>query len=95
MEGQLSNLKIWQGGDRTTGTLIIDSALNDNSNIIANASSPVNANVWSGTVTVTGESSGDINSVNVLSTAGASSQVSVAATVAGDDVLIELTLSSR
>ena len=92
--GQLSDLKIWDGGDRTTGALIIDSALNDNSNIIANAASPVNANVWSGTVTAMGESSGDINSVNVLSTAGASSQVSVPATVAGEDVLIELTLSA-
>ena len=92
--GQISDLKIWSGGDRTTGTLIIDSALDDNSNIIANAASPVNANVWSGTVTATGESSGDINLVNVVSTAGASSQVSVPATVAGDDVLIELTLSS-
>ena len=39
--------------------------------------SAVNANVWAGTVTATGESSGDINSVNVLSTAGASSQVTV------------------
>ena len=50
--------------------------------------------MWSGTVTATGESSGDINLVNVVSTAGASSQVSVPATVAGEDVLIELTLSA-
>ena len=92
--GVIRDVKFWVNGTKSTGDLVLDSALDDNSNIIANAASPVNANVWTGTVTATGESSGDINSVNVLSTAGASSQVSVPATVAGDDVLIELTLSS-
>ena len=90
----IKDVKFWVNGTKATGDLVLDSALDDNSNIIANAASPDNANVWSGTVTATGESSGDINSVNVLSTAGASSQVSVPATVAGDDVLIELTLSA-
>ena len=90
----IKDVKFWVNGTKSTGDLVLDSALDDNSNIIANAASPVNANVWSGTVTATGESSGDINSVNILSTAGASSQVSVPALVAGDDVLIELTLSS-
>ena len=92
--GTIKDVKFWVNGTKDTGDLVLDSALDDNSNIIANAASPVNSNVWAGTVTATGESSGDINLVNVVSTAGASSQVSVPALVAGDDVLIELTLSS-
>lgn len=93
----ISNLKIWQGGDRTTGTLIIDSALDDNSNIIANAASPVNANVWDdSSVSVVGDS--EIlggGSYRVYSSDGSYSTVKIFGAVATNvDYLMELELVS-
>ena len=95
--GQLSNLKIWQGGDRTTGNLIIDSALDDNSNISANAASPVNANVWDDlSATVIGDSEILGNgSYRIYSPDGSYSAVKVSSVASANvDYLVEVEVVS-
>ena len=85
--------EVWSG-NKTTGTKLIDYSFNDNSNIIANAASPVNSNVWDGDVaTATGDS--EIlseDSVRIYSPSGLFSEVRVSSSGAqGKDHLVTVT----
>jgi hypothetical protein len=40
-EGRLWNARLWEGGDRTTGTLTVQMAVNDNQATISNSANPL------------------------------------------------------
>ena len=68
MTGDVFSVELWDNGNRTTGTKVLDYKFDSLSNIIANAASAVNANVWgvgnaitSGDVTIISSSSVRLN----------------------------------
>ena len=91
--GTIKDVKFWVNGTKSTGDLVLDSALDDNSNIIANAASPVNANAWAtGSPQVIGDSEilSD-TSVRIYSPAGGVSEVKYFTGVLGTDYLVTVT----
>jgi len=93
--GNVYGVRFWNDGDRNTGTKVLDYKFDSLSNVIVNQATTPSANLWDGSTAVaTGESSViDTETINVLST-GVNSQVSVAETVAGQDVLVQVTVES-
>ena len=87
-EGDFYNCEITKAG-----TKVLDYNFQSLSNVIVNQAGTPSANLWDGSTAVaTGESSViDSETINVLST-GVNSQVSVAETVAGQDVLVQVTV---
>ena len=93
--GTIKGLKFWVNGTKSTGDLVLDTALDDNSNIIANAASPVNANVWDdSSILLIGESYRvDDNTYRILSTTGGYTELNSSTNVvSGLDVLIVVEL---
>jgi len=95
LKGAVLSVKAWNDGNRTTGTKVLDYNFQSLSNVIVNQATTPSANLWAGSTAVaTGESSViDTETINVLST-GVNSQVSVAETLAGQDVLVQVTVES-
>lgn len=95
--GRISPLTFWTGGTSQTGTKVLDYDFQSLSNVIPNSASTTSANLWDGSMAVaTGESSViDSNTVRVLSTAGAFTEVVVAGVgIAGVDYLVTVELIS-